>query len=143
MKQDPREAETEPKSEGIYEEEPESEGIYNEELKSEGVYNEELKSEGMYNEEAENDDNNFGRDTRLTIDLRLAPSDDEIEPKSEGAYNNKVDSNFNEDGNFDHEASEAIEEDDHELDDSQVDGKFNYSMNQDEFIEDATAARVI
>ena len=86
MKQDPREAETEPKSEGIYEEEPESEGIYNEELKSEGVYNEELKSEGMYNEEAENDDNNFGRDTRLTIDLRLAPSDDEIEPNRCGTF---------------------------------------------------------
>ena len=132
MKQDPREAETEPKSEGIYEEEPESEGVYNEELKSEGVHN----------EEAENDDNNFGRDTRLTIDLRLAPSD-EIEPKSEGAYNNKVDNTFNDDDDFKHEASEAIEEDDHELDDSQVDGKFNYSMNQDEFIEDATAARVI
>ena len=75
--------------------------------------------------------------------------DAEIEPKSEGIY--EEENTYNENDDFDHEAVETMEEDEDqehftsELD-TQVDGKeekLNYSMNQDDFIEDATAARVI
>ena len=106
VKKDPRDAEMEPKSEGIYEEE-------------------------------------------VPIPSLQSPS-----PKSEGIYEEEAENTYNENDDFDHEAAETMEEEeeDQEHFTSELDGpvesreeKHNssYSVNQDEFIEDATAARVI
>ena len=87
-----------------------------------------------------------------TTPVKQDPRDAETEPKSEGIYNDEAETEntYNEDDDFDHEAVETMEEDDQEHMTSEldphVDGKeekLNYSMNQDDFIEDATAARVI
>ena len=79
--------------------------------------------------------------------------DAEIEPKSEGIYEEETENTYNENDDFDHEAVETMEEDeDQEHFTNELDGhveykeeKLNssYSVNQDDFIEDATAARVI
>ena len=85
-----------------------------------------------------------------TTPVKQDPRDTENEPKSEGIYNEEAENTYNEDDDFDHEAVESMEDEDQEHFtselDTQVDGKeekLNYSMNQDDFIEDATAARVI
>ena len=76
-----------------------------------------------------------------------------MEPKSEGIYEEEAENTYNENDDFDHEAVETMEEDeDQEHFASELEGhveskeeKLNssYSVNQDDFIEDAAAARVI
>ena len=81
-----------------------------------------------------------------TTPVKQDPRDAEVEPKSEGIYNEEAENTYNEDDDFDHEAVETMEDEDQEHFTSELDGKeekLNYSMNQDDFIEDATAARVI
>lgn len=85
-----------------------------------------------------------------TTPVKQDPRDTENEPKSEGIYNEEAENTYNEDDDFDHEAVETMEDEDQEHFTSELDAqgdgkeeKLNYSMNQDDFIEDATAARVI